>query len=391
VSGTDTDAYGDSGSWAYTLTVTPAHRTITQTTPTTGSVTTTGSSAFTGQLNTTGNDGPVTFTGSGTGLAVSSGGQITTTGTLAAGNYTATGTVADAFGDAGRFTYTLTVNPVTITQTGNVAGSVTALTPFTDLLATVGNIGTVTFTTTSTKPVFTVSASGAVAAPGTLPVAIYTVSGSDTDAYGDLGSWTYTLTVTPAKRTITQTAPTTGTVTTTGSASFTDHLNTTGSVGKRSFVKTGGGTGLKVSFGGKITTTSTLAAGSYTATGTVADAFGDTGTFTYTLTVKAVTIIQTAPTTGTVTTTGSAAFTDHLNTTGNIGKRSFVKTGGGTGLKVSFGGQITTTGTLAAGTYKATGTVTDAFGDAGIFTYTLTVTAVTISQTAPTAASSEAD
>jgi hypothetical protein len=123
----------------------------------------------------------------------------------------------------------------------------------------------------------------------------------------------------------------------------------------------------------------------------VADAFGDTGIFTYTLTVTAVTITQVAPTTGTVTTTGSAAFTDHLNTTGNISKRSFVKTGGGTGLKVSFGGKVTTTGTLAKGTYKATGTVADAFGDTGIFTYTLTVTAVTISQTAATAANSEAD
>ena len=42
--------------------MTPAAVTITQTAPTSGSVTTTGSAAFTDQLNTTGNNGPVTFT-----------------------------------------------------------------------------------------------------------------------------------------------------------------------------------------------------------------------------------------------------------------------------------------------------------------------------------------
>src|ERR1019366_1593146 len=286
VAGTDADAYGDAGAWPYPLTVPPAGGTITQTAPTTGSVSTTGSATFTDQLNTTGNDGPVTFTGGGTGLTVSSGGQITTTGTLAAGNYTATGTVADAFGDAGPFTYTLTVKAVTITQTPPVAGSVKALTPFTDQLATIGNIGTVTFTTTSTTPDFTVSASGAVAAPGTLPVASYTVSGTDTDAFGDSGGWTYTLTATPPGGPIPHTPPTTGSVTTSGSSTFIARLKTTGNDGPVTF--TGGGTGLTISSSGKITTTGTLAKGSYKATGTVADAFGDSGTFTYTLTVKAV-------------------------------------------------------------------------------------------------------
>ena len=127
--------------------------TITQTTPTSGSVTTTGSAAFTDQLKTTGNVGPVTYakTGGGTDITVSSSGKITTTGTLAAGTYTASGTTADAFGDTGTFTYTLTVSAVTITQTTPATGSVKALTAFTDQLNTTGNIGAVTFTTTSTK------------------------------------------------------------------------------------------------------------------------------------------------------------------------------------------------------------------------------------------------
>jgi hypothetical protein len=47
--------------------------------------------------------------------------------------------------------------------------------------------------------------------------------------------------------------------------------------------------------------------------------------------------------------------------------------GGRAGLKVSSRGQITTTGTLALGTYTATGNMSDAFGDTGAWVYTLTV------------------
>ena len=262
-------------------------------------MTTTASSAFTDQLKTTGNIGAVTFTGGGTGIHVSASGKITPTGTLAAGTYTATGTTADAFGDTGVFTYTLTVSAVTIIQA----------------------------------------------------------------------------------------APTAGSVTTSGSSAFTDQLKTTGNSGAVTYAKTGGGTGLTVSASGKITTTGTLAKGTHTATGTTADAFGDTGVFTYTLTVSAVTIAQAAPTAGSVTTSESSAFTDQLNTTGNSGAVTFTKTGGGTGVHVSASGAITTTGTLAAGTYTATGTMADAFGDTGPFTYTLTVSAVTITQATPTGGS----
>jgi large repetitive protein len=268
-----------------------------------------------------------------------------------------------------------------ITQSTPIKGSVMYGSPFTDQLQTSGNIGPVTFAIDSATTWGTVSSTGAVSASGKAPPGTYLLFGTDADAFGDTGQWQFTLTAETVG--FRQTAPTSGTVTTTGSAAFTDHLRTTGNIGAVTFMKTGGGTGLNVSFGGKITTTGALAMGIYAADGTMIDAFGDTGSWVYTLTVQAVTITQIAPTTGTVTTTGSAAFIDHFNTTGNIGKRRFVKTGGGTGLNVSFGGKITTTGTLAKGTYKATGTVADHFGDTGTFTYTLTVKAVTITQIAP--------
>jgi hypothetical protein len=79
-----------------------------------------------------------------------------------------------------------------------------------------------------------------------------------------------------------------------------------------------------------------------------------------------------------VTVAGSPAFTVQLRTTGNIGAVTFTKTGGSAGLNVSSHGEITTTGTLAMGTYTATGTMSDAFGDTGTWAYTLTVKAVTI-------------
>jgi large repetitive protein len=387
--GTVHDAFGDTGTFTYTLTVKAV--TIIQTAPTKGSVTTTGSAAFTDRLNTTGNIGKRRFvkTGGGTGLKISFGGKITTTGTLAKGTYKATGTVADHFGDTGTFTYTLTVKVVTITQTAPTKGSASYGTPLSDQLQTSGNIGPVTFVTDSATTWGTVSSTGVVSAPGTALPGTYLLFGTDTDSSGDTGQWQYTLTVTHLAP-ITQTGPASGLVTMIGSPAFTDQLNTTGNIGAVIFTKTGGGAGLEVSSSGQITTTGTLAAGTYTATGTMSDAFGDTGAWDYTLTV-APSFPFTEPTSGSVSVAGSAAFTVQLRTTGNVGPVTFAKTGGGTGIKVSSRGKITTTGTLAMGTYTASGTMYDASGDTGTWDYTLTVKAAAITPTAPTVANAEAD
>ena len=50
------------------------------------------------------------------GLSVSPSGVVTTTGTLAAGGYTVSGTDANGLGDTGTWSYTLTVTAVTMTQ-----------------------------------------------------------------------------------------------------------------------------------------------------------------------------------------------------------------------------------------------------------------------------------
>jgi hypothetical protein len=117
-----------------------------------------------------------------------------------------------------------------------------------------------------------------------LKVGIYAVSGTDSDALGETGIWSYTLTVT--KGLITQSAPTTGIITSTGSAGFTSQLIVSGATGTTTFVVTAPNSNLSISSSGKITVVGgPLKAGSYTVSGTVTDSLGDTGTWTFTLTV----------------------------------------------------------------------------------------------------------
>ena len=83
---------------------------------------------------------------------------------------------------------------------------------------------------------------------------------------------------------------------------------------------------------------------------------------------------QAAPVSGTVTTTGSVGFTDQLAATGGYGANTYATTVGSAGLSVSSTGAVRTTGTLAVGTYTASGTITDSVLDTGSWTYTVTVT-----------------
>ncbi len=393
VSGTDSDALGDTGTWSYTLTVTGV--TITQTAPTTGSTTTTGSSTFTAQLEpTTENGSPVTYvtTTPNAHLSVSSSGAVSTvSGPLAAGSYPVSGTDSDALGDTGTWSYTLTVD--TITQTAPTTGSTTTTgsSTFTaQLEPTTENGSPVTYVTTTPNAHLSVSSSGAVSTvSGPLAAGSYPVSGTDSDALGDTGTWSYTLTVTGV--TITQTAPTTGSTTTTGSSTFTAQLEPTTENGSPvTYVTTTPNAHLSVSSSGAVSTVSgPLAAGSYPVSGTDSDALGDTGTWSYTLTVTGVTITQTAPTTGSTTTTGSSTFTAQLEpTTENGSPVTYVTTTPNAHLSVSSSGAVSTvSGPLAAGSYPVSGTDSDALGDTGTWSYTLTVTGVTITQTAPTTGS----
>jgi hypothetical protein len=85
-----------------------------------------------------------------------------------------------------------------------------------------------------------------------------------------------------------------------------------------------------------------------------------------------------APAVGSVTTAGSASFTEQLVASGNNGTVTYVQTSGSPTLSVTAGGLVATNGALAAGTYSATGTTSDPNGDSGTFVFTLTVSVPTV-------------
>jgi hypothetical protein len=90
------------------------------------------------------------------------------------------------------------------------------------------------------------------------------------------------------------------------------------------------------------------------------------------LTVKANKLTQVDLTKAT-TTTGKA-FTGQLKVSGSHGTVTYAQTEADVQtLTVSSSGAVSAPATLAAGTYKTTGTTRDSLGDTGTWSFTLTV------------------
>ena len=375
--GTVKDTSGDSGTWGFSLTVSATK--LAQTAPTAATITT--GKAFSGRLGVSGAHGTVTYSQS-TGsahLTVSSSGTVSASATLAAGTYKATGMTRDTYGDTGSWSFTLTVTANKISQIAPTSATAVQGKAFSTQLEVSGARGTVTYTETSGAPQLTVSSSGRVSAPTNLAAGTHKATGTTKDALGDTGTWSFTLTVTAAVNTLDQIAPTTAT--TTPGKAFSGQLQVSGGRGTVTYAETSGAPDLTVSSSGKISAPASLVAGTYRATGTVKDSTGDTGTWSFALTVGATTIAQAAPTTAT-TTTGKA-FSGQLDFSGAHGKVTYAETTGAPQLTVSSSGSVSAPANLVAGTYKATGTAKDASGDAGAWSFALTVTATTLSQAAP--------
>ena len=126
-----------------------------------------------------------------------------------------------------------------------------------------------------------------------------------------------------------------------------------------------------------VSTSGTLPVGSYALRVPTAAPTGTQGTWTYTLDVTAGTLPQFGSGHGGTTPGGSAAFTDQLAVTDSLGAVTFAVTSPSApaGLSVSPAGAVSTTGTLAVGSYAVSGTDRDAEGDTGTWSYTLEVTA----------------
>jgi uncharacterized repeat protein (TIGR02543 family) len=367
---------------------------ILQGSPTSATVDMAGSATFSTTLQPTSGSfsGTVTYTQTSTaqtvGLTVTSHGVISTTGTLPAATYAISGTDTDTGNvDSGSWTYSLTVTN-TVAQGSPLTGTVDVATSanFTATLAPApGDPGPVTYTQTSTAQTvgLTVTSQGVISTTGTLPAATYTVSGTDADAGSvDTGNWTYSLTVTPDL--IIQGSPTSGTTTTANSGDFSTTLSAaSGNQGVVTFVSST--SGFTISSGDELVSSNTLSvSGSpYTISGTDSDLDGDAGTWTYTLTVlptgSKTTIVQLTPTTGAVVNTASSTFAaGPITTENNTGTVTFLTTKSSPSLTVSSSGLISTTGSLAIGTYTVSGTDTDPAGDSGVWTYTLTVAGVEV-------------
>ena len=397
VTGTTTDTAGDAGTWTYTLSVTPV--TITQIAPTSGSVPQ--KSPYAGQLSTTGSDGRgVTFyeatsANSSLVLVSNTGAVSVANGGLNVGAYTVSGTTSDGSGDTGTWSFTLFVRNGTITVTPAYSSTLASSSAsYTSQLQTVGSDGgTLTFSESasanSTNVIISSSGALRVIASG-LTLGTYSVSGTVSDTSGDTGTWTYTLYVRNGTISVT---PTKNSVLNTDTTFFTDQLLTSGTDGGAvNFTENNGAntSNVIVSSSGAITLNSAgLSVGSYQVSGTVSDGSGDVGTWSYTLyVVDGVTLTQIAPTTGTVPTSLSASFTDQLAVSGSDGGAiTYVQTVSANSTNVivsSTGGVRVKTGGLAAGSYQVSGTMSDTSGDAGTWTYTLIVTALS---TTPTSAS----
>ena len=156
VSGTDVDSLGNTGTWTYTLTVT--HHTVTQELAEDGQRDS-GQSLHRPADHERREPGDLRRHHGLPGLLRLSSGAVSARDTLAVGSYTVSGTDTDNLGNTGTWTYTLTVNPHTVTQGSPKTGSVTQGNPFTDQLSTNG-ASPVTYAVTTVSPAFSVSSSG---------------------------------------------------------------------------------------------------------------------------------------------------------------------------------------------------------------------------------------
>ena len=351
-------------------------------TPASATVSLAAVSGFSTQLGVEGESAAVTFTQStgASNLLVSPTGLVTVGAPLVAGTYSATGT-ASAAGLSGNFSFALTVG--TLVQTGitSAAASVLASATFTTQLTGVGGSGPLSFTPTTTSTGLVVSSSGLVSTTAALARGIYKVSGTMSDAFGDLGQFSFALKV----GALTQSSPIRTTITPAASATFTNQLTATGGSGPLSFTQTTGAPSLVVSPTGLVTTSGTLANGSYVVRGVVSDAAGDQGNYFFNLVVSASTLTQSSPTTATIVPSASATYTSQIAVTGGVGTVTFTQTRGAPSLVVSSTGMVTTSAALSPGNYVASGTTSDASGDSGTFSLTVTVASPTPPPTLPIA------
>jgi uncharacterized repeat protein (TIGR02543 family) len=237
--------------------------------------------------------------GTATGCSISASGTTTAT---SSGSCAVDVTVAsDLNYQASVTSATVTFSAAAATTSALASPSTTPWSSASIVAVTTDSTGAITYSIdpSSTATGCSVSASGSTTATGTGTCVVDVTVASDPNYQASSTSATVTFIAVSGggggggfgggKTTLDQTSATSGSVSTTGSGTFTaGPITVSGSTGTVTFVTTATSPSLVVSASGKISTTGVLSAGTYSVSGTDSDAQSDTGDWVYTLTVSPV-------------------------------------------------------------------------------------------------------
>ena len=387
---TATDANGQTGSRAYTLTIAAPTLTLA---PAAGTLSAPYGVAYSQAFTAGGSAGPFNYVLSGalpTGVTFS-GNTLSGTPTVP-GNYpftvTATDTALTGVGAPFSITrnYTLNVPAPSIVVNPATLPNPTAGTAYSQAISASGGVGLYAFSvTTGTLPTgITLVTSGTLSGLSN-QVGTFNFTVTATDANGQTGSRAYTLTIAAPTLTL---APAAGTLSAPYGVAYSQAFTAGGSAGPFNYVLSGAlPTG--VTFSGNTLSGTPTVPGNYpftvTATDTALTGVGAPFSITrnYTLNVPAPSIVVNPATLGNGT--ASQPYSATLSATGGVGSYGFTVTAGAlpAGLTLTSAGTLSGTPTVS-GTFNFTVTATDANGQVGTRAYTLVVAAPALTLTPAT-------
>jgi large repetitive protein len=387
---TATDANGQTGARAYTLTIAAPTLTLT---PAAGTLTATYGAAYSQTFTAGGSAGPYSYalTGALPAGVTFSGNTLSGTPT-APGSYpitvTATDTVLIGAGAPFSITqnYTLNVPAPTIVVNPATLPDPTAGVAYSQTLTASGGVApySLAVTSGSLPSGITLSTGGALSGTS-FEVGTFNITVTATDANGQTGTRAYTLTIAAPTLALT---PAAGTLTATYGAAYSQAFTASGSPGPYSYVLTGA-LPAGVTFSGNTLSGTPTVPGSYPITVTATDTvlIGAGAPFSiaqnYILDVPAPTIVVN-PTTLPNTIAG-LVYSQTLTASGGVAPYALTVTAGSlpNGLTLTSGGALSGT-TTTAGTFNFTVTATDANGQTGNRAYTVVVAVPTITLTPAT-------
>ena len=381
---TATDAHGQTGSRAYTVTLAAPVLTMT---PAAGTLTATYGAAYSQTFTAGGSPGPYAYTLTGALPAGMSFTGNTLSGTpTVPGSYPVTITAADTVltGTGAPFSitqnYTIDVSAPTVVVAPATLPDPVAGTAYAQTVTATGGVGPYTFAVTAgaLPGGISLSTSGAMSgAPNEIGSFNFTVTA--TDAHGQTGSRAYTVTLAAPVLTMT---PAAGTLTATYGAAYSQTFTAGGSPGPYAYTLTGA-LPAGMSFTGNTLSGTPTVPGSYPVTITAADTVltGAGAPFSvaqnYVIDVPAPTLTITPATLP--STTAGLAYSQTLSATGGVAPYGFTLTSGTlpTGLTLSAAGVLSGTPT-EAGTFNVSFTATDAHGQTVNRTYAVVVATPTL-------------